>query len=47
MVDKLKQIETEHLSFSYPGGNSALRDVTLSVEPGEFVTLCRAHSCAC
>ena len=40
MVDKVKQIETEHLSFSYPGGNSALRDVTLSVEPGEFVTLC-------
>ena len=45
MVDKVKQIETEHLSFSYPGGNSALRDVTLSVEPGEFVTLCGLSGC--
>lgn len=45
MVDKVKQIETEHLSFSYPGGNAALRDVTLSVEPGEFVTLCGLSGC--
>lgn len=41
----MKQIETERLSFAYPGGNTALRDVTLSVEPGEFVTLCGLSGC--
>jgi energy-coupling factor transport system ATP-binding protein len=29
----------ERLSFSYPGGAPALRDVTLSLEPGEVVAL--------
>ncbi|HYP40617.1 MAG TPA: ATP-binding cassette domain-containing protein [Chloroflexia bacterium] len=32
-------LEIEHLSFSYPDGHSALRDVTLSIGPGEKVAL--------
>jgi energy-coupling factor transport system ATP-binding protein len=29
----------DHLSFSYPGGGTALRDVSLAIEPGELVVL--------
>jgi cobalt/nickel transport system ATP-binding protein len=32
-------LEIEHLSFSYPDGHPALRDVTLSIGPGEKVAL--------
>ena len=32
-------VEVEHLSFAYPDGQSALRDVTLSIAPGEKVAL--------
>jgi cobalt transport protein ATP-binding subunit len=32
-------IEIEHLSFSYPDGHPALRDVTLHIEPCEKVAL--------
>ena len=32
-------IEIEHLSFTYPDGHPALRDVSLSIQPGEKVAL--------
>ncbi len=32
-------VEVEHLSYSYPDGHQALRDVTLTVAPGEKVAL--------
>jgi cobalt/nickel transport system ATP-binding protein len=32
-------IEVRHLSFSYPDGHPALRDVSLSIAPGEKVAL--------
>jgi iron(III) transport system ATP-binding protein len=32
-------ITIEHLGKTYPGGNQALRDVSLSVEPGSFLVL--------
>lgn len=32
-------IEIEHLSFSYPDGQAALREVSLSIQPGEKVAL--------
>jgi len=32
-------VEIDHLSFSYPDGHVALRDVSLSVAPGEKVAL--------
>jgi cobalt/nickel transport system ATP-binding protein len=32
-------IEIEHLSYSYPDGHHALRDVSLSIQPGEKVAL--------
>ncbi len=32
-------VEVEHLSFAYPDGHPALRDVTLSIAPGEKVAL--------
>jgi cobalt transport protein ATP-binding subunit len=32
-------IKVEHLSFAYPDGHAALRDVTLSIAPGEKVAL--------
>ena len=32
-------VEVQNLSFSYPDGHQALRDVTLSVAPGEKVAL--------
>ena len=32
-------IEVEHLSFSYPDGHQALRDASLSIQPGEKVAL--------
>src|SRR5512139_4037612 len=32
-------VEVEHLSFAYPDGRAALRDVTLSIAPGEKVAL--------
>lgn len=39
------QIEISHLSFSYPGGNTALRDISLAVRPGEFVVVCGLSGC--
>lgn len=41
----MKQIEIDRISFTYPGGNTALSDVNLSVKPGEFVTLCGLSGC--
>ena len=32
-------VEVESLSFSYPDGHQALRDISLSVAPGEKVAL--------
>jgi cobalt/nickel transport system ATP-binding protein len=32
-------IEVEHLSFTYPDGHQALRDVSLVIQPGEKVAL--------
>jgi cobalt/nickel transport system ATP-binding protein len=32
-------VEVSHLSFAYPDGHPALRDVTLSIAPGEKVAL--------
>lgn len=32
-------VEVEHLSYTYPDGHQALRDVTLTVAPGEKVAL--------
>lgn len=32
-------VEVSHLSFAYPDGHTALRDVTLSIAPGEKVAL--------
>ncbi|HSB67491.1 MAG TPA: ATP-binding cassette domain-containing protein [Anaerolineales bacterium] len=32
-------IEIQHLSFTYPDGTPALRDITLSISPGEKVAL--------
>ena len=32
-------IELEHLSYTYPDGTTALKDVSLSIEPGEKVAL--------
>ena len=34
-----RSIEVEHLSFAYPDGHQALRDVSLSIEPCEKVAL--------
>lgn len=37
----MPEIILDHVRFTYPGASSpALRDVTLSVEPGEFLLLC-------
>ncbi len=35
----MKRIEIEHLTYSYPDGRVALRDVSLDVSPGEKVGL--------
>jgi zinc transport system ATP-binding protein len=32
-------VELEHVSFAYPSGPSVLRDVSLEIESGEFVTV--------
>lgn len=41
----MNRIEIQGLSFSYPGGISALNNISLSVERGEFVTLCGLSGC--
>ena len=41
----MEQITIHGLSFTYPDGTSALRDISFSVEPGEFVTLCGLSGC--
>jgi energy-coupling factor transport system ATP-binding protein len=33
------KVSVEHVSFSYPGGVEALRDVSLTIEPGEAVAI--------
>ena len=38
-------IRINDLKFSYPDGSAALRGVSLSVKPGEFVTLCGLSGC--
>src|SRR5437870_13291367 len=39
--DRLEgRVEFRHVAFSYEGAQPALRDVTLSVEPGEKIGLC-------
>ncbi len=39
-------IKTENLSFKYPNeSKSAVSDITLSIEAGEFVTLCGKSGC--
>ncbi len=41
----MEHITIQGLSFTYPDGTSALRDISFSVEPGEFVTLCGLSGC--
>lgn len=41
----MTQIEIQDLTFSYQGGNRAINNVSLSVKPGEFVTLCGLSGC--
>ena len=36
----MAHIHIQNLSFSYPGAAPALEDVTLSIQPGEYVLLC-------
>lgn len=42
----METFKIEHLTFAYPGkGESALSDICLSVEQGEFITLCGKSGC--
>lgn len=41
----MEQITIQGLSFKYPDVTSALQDVSFSVKPGEFVTLCGLSGC--
>ena len=41
----MEQITIQGLSFTYPDGAYALQDVSFSVNPGEFVTLCGLSGC--
>ncbi len=42
----METFKIEHLSFTYPNrANCALRDVTLSLEQGQFMTLCGKSGC--
>lgn len=41
----MEQIKIQGLSFAYPNGTAALSDVSFSVRPGEFVTLCGLSGC--
>lgn len=41
----MNQIKINGLTFTYPGGNTALTNVNLSVKSGEFVTLCGLSGC--
>lgn len=41
----MDQIKIQDLTFDYRGGGRALNGVSLSVQPGEFVTLCGLSGC--
>ena len=41
----MTQIEIQELCFEYPGGIPALSSISLSVDQGEFVTLCGLSGC--
>ncbi len=42
----MARLAVEHLSFAYPGsGQQVLRDLSFTVEPGEFVLLCGPSGC--
>ncbi len=41
----MEKIRTQNLSFSYPNSAAALRDVSLSVDEGQFVALCGPSGC--
>ena len=42
----MAHFQIQDLSFSYPGaGQKALDEISLSIEPGEFVLLCGKSGC--
>ena len=45
MNETSHQIEIKGLSFSYPNGQTALADISLTVGEGEFITLCGLSGC--
>ena len=41
----MKMIELKNVGFKYPDGRAALENISLSVEKGEFITLCGKSGC--